>query len=218
MIRVLIVSDVRLYREGLERAFAAAEDIDLVGSASDWTEARETIERFGPMIVLLDIAMRGARTGARQFVQERPHIKIVAFAISEVEQEVLACAEAGIVGYVTRDASLSTLIQTLTAAADGELRCSPRIAAFLLHRISMLTGAREQNPALRRLTRRQTSVLELIEQGLSNKAIARRLGIELPTVKNHVHRILAKLQVTGRAEAAALLRRYQPTQSHITIN
>jgi len=122
---------------------------------------------------------------------------------------VIACAEAGVSGYVTREASLDELTGVVESVARGESPCSPRISALLLRRVAETAGRRTETDAARRLTRREAEIVGLIDEGLSNKQIAGRLSIELATVKNHVHSILEKLQVERRAEAAARVRSRQ---------
>jgi DNA-binding NarL/FixJ family response regulator len=136
---------------------------------------------------------------------------VVALAITESEAGVLACAETGVAGYVTRDASMDEVVATLLAVARGELACPPAIAASLFRHVGTLS-ARRGEPAPDVLTPREREIVELIEQGLSNKEISRRLSIGLSTVKNHVHNLLEKLHVPRRGAAAARLR--EPEREH----
>lgn len=110
----------------------------------------------------------------------------------------------GVAGFLPRDATLDDLAHTLTKVARGEAVCSSSVAGALLRRIS--TEAHQRTVTADHLTPREREVLVLIEQGLSNKQIAQRLGIEVRTVKNHVHNLLEKLRVQRRGEAAARLR------------
>jgi two-component system nitrate/nitrite response regulator NarL len=203
-IRIFIVADIRLYREGLARVLGAAPTLEVVGTA----ERAEEATRFGrpaPDIVVLDIATPGAFEAIRAInVLERPP-RIVAVAVPDVEDDVLACAEAGIAGYVTRADSIATTIDVIESVARGELLTTPRFAAALLRRVSSLAAA-SPPAASARLTPREREIAELIGHGFSNKLIAQRLCIELPTVKNHVHNILEKLQVSRRADAALRFR------------
>jgi DNA-binding NarL/FixJ family response regulator len=206
-IRVLIVGDIRLYREGLERVLRRVEHITIVGTASDREEVIQRAHTLNPDVVLLDMAMSEAHATVQQITQTVPHVKVVALTVPEIDREVIACAEAGVVGYVTRDGSLYDVIQSIDAAAKGELRCSGRIAATLLRRITVLAAGRHATGPVECLTGRESRILELVERGLSNKEIARELCIEVATVKNHVHHILEKLGVHRRGEAAAIMRR-----------
>ena len=132
-----------------------------------------------------------------------PEAKVVALAVSDTEEDVIACAEAGACGYVLRDETLDDLETVVEGVARGEIQCSPRITASLLRRVGTLAAELRGPSPNASLTAREAEVAELLDQGLSNKEIGQRLGIALPTVKNHVHRILDKLHVHRRAEAAA---------------
>ena len=206
-VRVLLASDIRLYREGLQRMLQAVERIELAGSASSSAETLEHTRSLAPDVVLLDMLMAEAFSIARQVPKVSRHSKVVALCVSEVEAEIFTCAEAGVAGYVTRDGSVNDVLAAIESAARGELHCSPKIAALLSRRIAALSTERRSSGVLAGLTVREEQILRLMQQGLSNKMISRSLGIELPTVKNHVHSILAKLGVHRRTEAISLLQR-----------
>ena len=133
----------------------------------------------------------------------RPDLKIVALAVPELEPELMQWVEAGIAGYVTEDAELDDLVEAIRSAARGEAACSPKMTAALIRRIAVLSSQRKKTRPVDALTSREREVMALLEQGLSNKEIARRLSIQLSTAKNHVHNILEKLGATRRAEAVA---------------
>jgi two-component system nitrate/nitrite response regulator NarL len=205
-IRVLVASDIRLYREGLEQMLRSASGIDVIGSISSAEEALEQVRELAPSVVLLDMAMSEAFSIARQIARESKLTKVVALGMPELEMEVLSCAAVGIAGYVTRTGSVSDALEAVQAAARGEVRCSPRIAGFLFRHIATLSSERAGVTCVAGLTVREAQILRLLRQGMSNKMISRTLGIELPTVKNHVHSILGKLGVHRRAEAILLFR------------
>jgi DNA-binding NarL/FixJ family response regulator len=145
-------------------------------------------------------------------------IRVVAFAVAaEDEDEVLACARVGVAGFVERNATMEELLTTLRTASQGEVRCSPRIARLLVGRVAALTGSSSQPAENLPLTRRQRDIVAFIERGLSNKEIAIRLGIEVATVKNHVHYLLRKLQVHRRGEVAAVARGFAMLRTHRQI-
>jgi len=204
--RILVAASVRLYRDGLAAILDRHRTIELVGTAASRRDALELIEDLAPDVVVLDTSMPGSIETIRAIGAARPGTRVVAIAVPEREEEVLACAEAGVAGYVTRDASILELVDVVECAARDEAICSPRFTASLLRRVAAL--AAEQAPAsgVRRLTSREREIVRLIDEGLSNKQIAGALHIELPTVKNHVHNILEKLQVQRRSEAAARVR------------
>jgi DNA-binding NarL/FixJ family response regulator len=133
---------------------------------------------------------------------------VVVLGLPEDEEEVLSYAQIGVVGYITRDGSMSDVVAAIQAAARGEAHVSPRIAGSLLRRVAALSSQMPHRGA--RLTERESQILALMQQCMSNKMISRVLGIELATVKNHVHNILVKLGLRRRAEAIALLHRGGP--------
>jgi DNA-binding NarL/FixJ family response regulator len=206
MIRVLIISDIRLYLDGLAEIIGQHEDIELAGTCEILDEALLAVSRVKPNVLLLDMAMHNSINAIRAVKRFDPLIKVVALGVPEVNREIIACAEAGISNYVTRQGSISELIRAVKDAVRGELRCSPKIAARLLQQVGALTAERSLREELCRLTPREMEIAHLIDLGLSNKEIATKLFIEISTVKNHVHNLLEKLNVRRRGEAAARLR------------
>jgi two-component system, NarL family, nitrate/nitrite response regulator NarL len=204
MIRLFIVCDTRLYREGLAQILAGHAGITVVGAAADSEQALPGLRELSPDVVLLDSALSGATAALLTLREEDPDTKIVALTLPETEEDVIEFAEAGVSGYVTRDASVNDLVDTIRSVNRGELICSPRIAAALMRRLSAVAAENPRGTA--RLTLREREIVQLIDAGLANKEIASRLHIELSTVKNHVHNILEKLGVHRRAEIVRLLR------------
>jgi DNA-binding NarL/FixJ family response regulator len=202
VISVIIVGDIRPYRDAVALALEAEDGISVDGTADGAADAVRLLRHFRPDVVLLDMAVEDA-LGLARLVSESAHV--VALAVAETETSVIRCAEAGAVGYVPRGASLPDVAAAVRSAVAGEAVCSPRIAGGLLRRLSARGPGANGLPAS--LTPRESQILTLIEQGMSNKEIAGRLCIAVATVKNHVHNILEKLQVRRRAEAAAHLRR-----------
>ena len=195
-----------MYRDCLAAALGLREHIRVLASADDWSEAFGHIHAMRPNIVLVDAQLTTASRAVRLVAQAAPEARVVALAVDEGENAVLSCLEAGVSAYVGSDAALPELIETIERAATGELLCSPRIAAALGRRLSDLAAEREPSLDSAHLTAREVEVVHLIGQNLSNRQIAARLCIEVATVKNHVHSILGKLQIRGRAEAAAWIR------------
>ncbi len=209
MTRVLIAADIRLYREGLAQILSGHDNIGVVGATASAQETLAAVPGTHPDVVLLDMAMPESLTVVRVLADAEPAVKVVALAVAESEQDVIACAEAGVAGYVLREGSLGDLLATVESVSRGEAICSPRMTATLLRRLALLAGGRPQTP----LTARELEIVRLVDQGLSNKDIARRLCIEVATVKNHVHNVLEKLQVHRRGEAAARLRKLVPRRT-----
>lgn len=203
-IRIVVASDIRLYREALERAFRETSGMHLAAATSNAAETLVELGRFTPGVILLDMGMEDAFTVARHLPHVSPRTRIVALGMHESETEIIACAEVGVAGYVPRGGSLSDAFEAVEAVARGEMRCSPRIAGFLFRHIATLSHDRTGAAPTAALTAREAQILKLLQEGLSNKMISRSLGIELPTVKNHVHSLLGKLGVHRRAEAVSL--------------
>lgn len=205
--RVLIVTDIRLYREGLALILQGHPDLIVAGSAGSAAEALSKIAETEAGIVLLDMAMPDGGALARAIAGSLPDVHVVALAVGNSERAVLDCAESAVTGFVLREASADDLVAALRSARSGELRCPPAVAAILRRRLASVSGggSTRDQPA-GRLTAREREVLELVDEGLGNKAIARALGIEVATVKNHVHNICEKLQVHRRGEAVAHVR------------
>jgi len=198
VIRVLIVTQVSIYCDSLAHAFRHDARFAVVGSVRTPFEAAHMLERGGPDIALVDTSSIDLDGALRVLRAVAPNLRVVALAVPETEDDVVACAEAGVSAIVTRDMSLTALMRTVECVESGELLCSPRVAASLLHRVQSLSHSA---PA-ERLTCREREVLQLIDEEYSNKEIACALCIELGTVKNHVHSILRKLQVSRRSDAA----------------
>jgi two-component system, NarL family, nitrate/nitrite response regulator NarL len=208
-LQALIVSDVRLYRDGLALGLAGRDEMVVLGTeaAPDFTQW--ATEQRQPDILFIDIGMPSALQIVRSVRDSFPDIKVIAFAVAECDSDVIACAEAGVAAYVSRDATIEDVIAVVQGAARGEVRCSPQTTASLFERLASRSSRPDMSAVdeADTLTRREREIVRLIDEGLSNKEIGGRLYIRTATVKNHVHHILEKLQVRGRAEAAAQLRR-----------
>ena len=204
--RVFIVAGIRLFREGLASALERDYGFTVAGTAASADEAAAAMQDGAPDVVLLDTLMADAAGAIRAIRAARAEAKVVALGVPDEDERVITWAEAGVASYLPREASLDELAAALDSLARGEATCSPRIAAELLRRVAALAANRPPTGADAALTTREREIVALIDQGLSNKEIARRLVIEIATVKNHVHNILEKLRVGSRGEAAALVR------------
>jgi DNA-binding NarL/FixJ family response regulator len=202
-IRVYLLSDVRLYREGLLASLGSQPRLTVVG-ASGSQDFMERIAVLRPEVMLLDLAACDSLTIPRRARDVLPALRVVAFAVAEMEENLLACAEAGITGYVAQDGSAEDLVTAVLRALRGELVCPPRITAFLFSRMAALSSGRPPVPAATPLTPREQEIASLITCNMSNKQIARHLRLGPTTVKNHVHNILQKLNVRRRADVARL--------------
>jgi DNA-binding NarL/FixJ family response regulator len=205
-IRVLVVSDVLLYREGMARGLAQFGRLTIAG-ASSGIEAAAVLGSVPVDAVLLDASTPESLVVARQLRAAHPKLPVVGFAISNAATSV-ACAEAGLVGFVGRDGTLAEIERAVEQAIAGEVGCTPELAALLCRRVAALSGT----PALPTplLTRRERQIAGLVSEGLSNKEIAIELQIGPATVKNHIHNILEKLQVRRRSAIGTHFRAMAP--------
>lgn len=209
--RVLIFGEIRFYCESLARFLSDTDGLVVLGAVSCEAEASTLLAQDEPVIVLLDVAQPGDVSRVRMLRSMAACAQVIALGLPELEREVLAYAEEGIVGFVSRDRSLEDLVLAIRSAARGELECSPSVSAALLRHVGRLAAEQRRIPGGVPLTRREQEIALLIEHGLSNKEIAHELHIELPTVKNHVHNLLEKLHVSTRGQAAAVVRTLPPS-------
>jgi DNA-binding NarL/FixJ family response regulator len=209
-VRVAVVTDVALFREGLGAVLDARPDLDVVAAGPPGADVLRAIAASGAGVVLVDASTVCASDFIRVLADAAPDARAVAFAVTDADRdEVLACAAAGVAGFVPRAGSVEDLVAALHSAVRGEVRCPPVFAALVFRQLSAVSGPGLGAIGEPHLTQRETEIVDLVERGLSNKEIAVRLGIEVATVKNHVHNVLEKLHVHRRGEAAALLRRHE---------
>jgi two-component system nitrate/nitrite response regulator NarL len=205
--RIFIISEVRLYREGLVRLLQRGSRLDVVGTASDLEEGLERLDALEepPEAVLIDLPARLGLGALGELGRAAPGARVVALNVAEDDEaSVIAWAEAGVSGLLAREVDVAEVERAVETTARGGTVCSPRLAAVLLKRVARDAEARPAATAP--LTAREREIAALIDEGLSNKEIAARLEIELATVKNHVHNLLTKLKATRRGQAAAMLR------------
>lgn len=210
VIRVLIIHRNRTLREGVALAIAQQSAMTVVRGVGEVGEVLGDLDRLRPDVIVLDLCLPG-REGlgrARRIRDIFRDAKILMMGLSESASDVLACVEAGAAGCLPQEAPLEDLLNNIQAVVNGEALCSPKVTGLLFARIADAGRERElrQVLGLPNLTRRELEIVALIEEGLSNKEIAVRLQIEVPTVKTHIHKILEKLQLNGRREAAQYAR------------
>jgi two-component system, NarL family, nitrate/nitrite response regulator NarL len=210
MTRVLIIEEVGLVSQCLRHVLEGESDIEVVGTADSVESAMTALnDDVDIALVNCNLSDNGAATLLRQVRDNERNTKIIVSNLPDCEQAVVRYIEQGAAGYVTHDASVSDVLQTIRAVSEDEALLSPRVAASLMARVATLTQLRGapyvDSGALDTLTSREHEVLVLIRRGMSNSEIADELIIELGTVKNHVHSILKKLGVSSRRSAAAML-------------
>lgn len=206
-IRVLIVTDVRLYRDGLARLLGEAGAVEVLGTSAPGEEFFASLTELRPRVVLADSTVARTRDFVARVTASSPGAEVVAFAVAEQnDEEILACAEAGVDGFVGQEARIEELMEVLRVAAQGNVGCSPRVTSVVIRRMAALASSRQPSPARSCLTRREHEIVSLIELGLSNKEIATRLHVSPSTVKNHIHSLLWKLGVRRRFQAPPAIR------------
>ena len=206
-IHIFIADDNRLLREGLVSMLSEQEDIIVLGSAASGRKALEQIKDLRPEVALIDIGMpeKDGIEVTQALHRDMPEVKVIILGMPDLTDEILACIEAGAAGYVLKEASFDSLVETIRSAQRGESFCSPRMAASLFSRVAELAGEQIPQSSVK-LTPREVQIINQIADGLSNKEIAQKLSIEVQTVKNHIHNILDKLQLHNRLEAVQYAR------------
>jgi len=217
-IRIVILHRNRLFRESLAFVLAKHEAIFVVWTAPGFDPTDGGLTSPRPDLFILDFGVpgRGGLDDAKQIQAISSECKVLMIDVPDIEADVLACIEVGgAAGYLLQDASVENLVSNVRAVVAGEALCTPRIASLAFSRISALARhTKELSPSnVTHLTRRELEIIALVEDGLSNKEIATRLHIEVPTVKNHVHNILEKLQLDGRRDAARYAKEHRLAMS-----
>lgn len=196
----------RIYRDGLAAALRALPEVGEldVYDSYDELQLRPLAEPTGVLIV--DPRPHGqapvSAADVRAIAQRFQEASLIVVGCDCREDEIVGILEAGAAAYITTEDSIEQFVATVRAAMKGELCCTPSIARRLQARLAAVSPMRSPQLDERRLSRREAQVIHLVQQGLSNKEIARYLSLELATVKNHVHNILAKFRVGSRHEAA----------------
>jgi DNA-binding NarL/FixJ family response regulator len=199
-IRILIVDDHSVVRQGLQMFLRLDPELELVGEARNGLEAVEQARRLKPDVVLMDIMMpkMDGIEATRVIRQELPETEVIALTSVLEDEKVFAAIRAGAIGYLLKDTEAAELRHSIKAAAAGQVQLSPQAAARLLQE------ERKAQPPVEELTPRELDVLQLVAEGLANKEIAHQLNIGEKTVKTHVSNILSKLGVLSRTQAAVL--------------
>jgi two-component system NarL family response regulator len=210
-IHVLLVNEIPLMGNVIAAALEDEPDIHVVGRVTTPAEALRIVQETEVDVALVSTRLpdQGALKLTSAITEAAPATKVLALGLTEEKKRVLRYVEAGAMGFVLKDDSLDDLLNTVRAVQDGQVHVSPRIAAAMMERLSdlaqMFSDVETSVTNSSGLTPRELEVLEQISNGLTNQQIAEHLVIEVGTVKNHVHSILEKLNVSSRGEAAAYL-------------
>ncbi|GJF26565.1 MULTISPECIES: response regulator transcription factor [Streptomyces] len=197
-IRVIVVDDHTVMRAGVVALLAGEDGIDIVGEAADGREALDLVERHAPDVALIDLRMPvldGVGT-TTEIVARYPRTRVLILTTYDTDQDIERGVEAGAIGYLLKDTTREQLADAIHAAARGETVLAPRVAEKLI--------ARMRRPVQDPLTARETDVLGAVADGLTNAEIGRRLVISEATVKTHLLRLFAKLDVNDRTRAVVV--------------
>ncbi|WP_027482537.1 response regulator [Deinococcus pimensis] len=196
-VKVMLVDDHDVVRMGLKMYLSLDPDLEIVAEATNGQEALERVDAAKPDVVVMDLMMpvMDGVTATRELRARHPDVEVLALTSALEEHKVRGAIEAGATGYLLKDASSELLIEAIHAAARGEVRLHPEAAKRLMREF--------RAPDMREhLTAQETRILRLIARGLPNKSIAEELGVTEPTVKTHVSRLLSKLGLGSRTQAA----------------
>ena len=200
-VRVLIVDDHAIVRKGIRALLSEADGFEVVGEADNGQEAVLRAEESSPDVILMDLLMPGMDgiEATRQITSRQPKARILVLTSFAADNKVFPAIKAGASGYLLKDSSPDELVRAIRQVHRGEPSLHPTIARKLLQEVA---HPAELQPAPEALTAREMEVLRLIAQGLSNQEIADRLVVSEPTVRAHVSRILGKLHLASRTQAA----------------
>jgi DNA-binding NarL/FixJ family response regulator len=196
-VRVLVTDDHPVVRQGLRIYLDLDPEVELVGEAASAEEALSLARRVRPDVVLMDLLMPGMDGVAaiRAFRRALPDTEVIVLTSALEEHYIVQSIQAGAIGYLLKDADPDELLRAIKAAAAGEVRLAPAVAAMLVRTIKVPSSPEP-------LTERETETLRLLAQGLSNKEMARILQISDATLKTHVKHVMAKLNLASRTQAA----------------
>jgi NarL family two-component system response regulator LiaR len=199
-IRVLIVDDHDMVRQGMETFLKAYDDLELVGQAADGAEAIQLSKQLCPDVIVMDLIlpdMAGPEV-IRAILESQPDVRVLALSSFQTPKLIREALQAGVIGYLTKDVSTKELADAIRAAKEGKPTLAPEAYEVLVRSTSRVASSRYN------LTDRERDVLSLMVEGQTNRQIAQNLSVSLSTVKFHVSSILAKLSVSSRTEAVAL--------------
>ena len=202
MIKCVIVDDHTLFREGLRRVLQSESDLQVVGEASDATEALDQVRELRPDVVLMDIGMPGMSSfeAARQIDKDCPGTKLIFLTMHEDEEYLLQCLDVGAFGYMLKDAPAPKLISAVRDVYQGRKDLSPQVLGKLVDDFRSRAQGKRGQPRGATLTPREREVVKMIAEGNSVKEIAAMLGLSIKTVEAHKFNLMRKLDIHNKAQ------------------
>ena len=206
-ITIVIADDHAIFRDGLRRLLEAEERFELIGEASDGSEAIELVRKLQPDVLLLDLAMPklAGLEALAQVIEAKPSVRVIILSAAVDRADIIKALQLGARGIVLKTAATQLLYKCINAVVAGEMWVGRDSVPDLVGALQELNSVSDSVPAaLSNLTQRERDVVDAIIKGASNKAIAQSLSMSEQTVKNHVSRILEKCGVQNRVELAML--------------
>lgn len=204
--RAFIFSYVRLFGEALAACLEQCEDGSEVAACYTADVFLDKVIDFVPDIVLIDVTNKSALLEARAVSYTCPTTPVLALGLLETPEEVIKCAESGLIGYAPVHSSVTELLAIIRRALKGECICDPIITGYLFREVRRRHVHTTAYDSADPLTKRESEILRFVVRGFSNKEIARELSLSVATVKNYLHHVFVKLRVKGRLEVLALYR------------
>jgi DNA-binding NarL/FixJ family response regulator len=201
-IRALIVDDHPVTRDGLRSALELTEDVEVVGEAATGEEAIDRAAELSPDVVFMDVRMPGMDgiEATRHIRQRSPSTRIILFTVDESRAAISDAIQAGVSGYLLKDASAEELVNAARMALEGKAVIHPQLTRAFIEEVQLADKRPDPTP----LSRREKEILQKVAYGATTKEVARDLGISPHTVKTHLERIFEKLGANDRAQAVAI--------------
>lgn len=203
-VRVLIVDDHTMFREGIASLLKDRREVEVVGEAADGLEAVERAIQFAPDVVLMDLSMpRCGGVEATRLIREKaPQVRVIALTVSENDEDLYRAVEAGARGYLLKKASAAELVEAIRLVDQGHVVLAPTVADRLLAEVRTPPAQKGSVDAVGGLTERERQILVMVGEGYTNKEIARKLFVSEATVRGHLSKILERFHLRRRVDAA----------------